>query len=128
MIKKQKKESSMKRYLGKKKVLKIYIDTMDKYEKKPLYEALLEEVKKEKLAGATVYKGVAGIGAFTEVHSFKVWALAQELPLVVEVIDDEDKILNFIDHIDGMLDNGLITLTDTEVIKYKHENFNKDPQ
>ena len=116
----------MKRYLGKKKVLKIYIDTTDKYNNKPLYEALLEEVKREKLAGATVYKGVAGIGAFTEVHSFKVWALAQELPLIIEIIDDEEKITNFINHIDKMLDNGLITLTDVEVIKYKHENFEKD--
>jgi hypothetical protein len=115
----------MKRYLGKKKVLKIFIDSMDKYNKVPLWEALLEEVKKEKLAGATVYKGVAGIGAFSEVRSFKVWALAQDLPLVIEIIDDEQKISNFIDHIDGMIDNGLVTLTDTEVIKYKHENFDK---
>ena len=116
----------MKRYLGKKKVLKIFIDTMDKYNKMPLWEALLEEVKKEKLAGATVYKGVAGIGAFSEVRSFKVWALAQDLPLVIEIIDDDEKIATFIDHIDGMIDNGLITLTDTQVIKYKHENFEKD--
>jgi PII-like signaling protein len=116
----------MKRYLGKKKVLKIFIDSMDKYNKVPLWEALLEEVKKEKLAGATVYKGVAGIGAFSEVRSFKVWALAQDLPLVIEIIDDEQKINNFIDHIDGMIDNGLVTLTDTEVIKYKHENFDKE--
>ena len=115
----------MKRYLGKKKVLKIFIDSMDKYNKVPLWEALLEEVKKEKLAGATVYKGVAGIGAFSELRSFKVWALAQDLPLVIEIIDDEQKISNFIDHIDGMIDNGLVTLTDTEVIKYKHENFDK---
>jgi len=116
----------MKRYLGKKKVLKIYIDTTDKYKDEPLWEALLKEVKEKKLAGATVYKGVAGIGAFTEIRSFNVWALAQELPLVIEIIDDEEKITDFIEHIDDMLDNGLITLTDTEVIKYKHENFNKD--
>jgi len=118
----------MKRYLGHKKVLKIYIDTLDKYDDKPLWEEILKEVKEKKLAGATVYKGVAGIGAFTELRSFKVWALAQELPLVIEIIDDAEKINNFIDHIDHMLDNGLITLTDTEVIKYKHENFNQDTQ
>jgi len=116
----------MKRYLGKKKVLKIYIDTLDKYEEKPLWEEILKKVKEHKIAGATVYKGVAGIGAFTEVRSFKVWALAQELPLVIEIIDDEKKITDFIDHIDHMLDNGLITLTDTEVIKYKHENLNQE--
>ncbi len=116
----------MKRYLGKKKVLKIYIDTTDKYNGEALWEVLLKKVKEEKLAGATVHKAVAGIGAFSEVHSFKVWALAQELPLIIEIIDDEEKIQTFLESIDGMLQNTLITLTDTEVIRYKHENFDKD--
>jgi PII-like signaling protein len=118
----------MKRYLGKKKVLKIFIDTTDKYNNESLWERILKEVKEEKLAGATVYKGVAGIGAFTEIRTFNVWALAQELPLIIEIIDDEEKITAFIQHIDPMLDNALLTLTDTEVIKYKHENFIKDEQ
>ncbi len=118
----------MKKYLGQKKILRIYIDTMDKYNNNPLFEEILKEVHKEKLAGATVFKAVAGIGAFAELRSFKVWALAQELPLVIEIIDDESKIRAFIEHIDPMIDNGLMTLTDTEVIKYKHENFTKDEQ
>ena len=116
----------MKRYLGKKKVLKIYIDTTDKYNGEPLWEELLKKVKEEGLAGATVHKAVAGIGAFSEVHSFKVWALAQELPLVIEIIDDEEKIYTFLDTIDDMMQNALITITDTEVIRYKHENFHKE--
>jgi len=118
----------MKRYLGKKKILKIYIDTMDKYEGDPLWEVILHQVKKEQLAGATVLKAVAGIGAFAEMRSFNVWSLAQDLPLTIEIIDDEAKIASFIDHIDPLLENALITLTDTEVIKYKHENFQKDEQ
>ena len=113
----------MKRYLGKKKVLKIYIDTTDKYDGEPLWELLLQKVKENGLAGATVHKAVAGIGAFSEVHSFKVWALAQELPLVIEIIDNEEKIYAFLDTVDGMMQNALVTLTDTEVIRYKHENF-----
>ncbi|SFV67538.1 hypothetical protein MNB_SM-6-1056 [hydrothermal vent metagenome] len=116
----------MKRYLGHKKILRIYIDTLDKYNGNPLFEEILKEVKNEQLAGATVFKAVAGVGAFTEMRSFKVWALAQELPLVIEIIDDEEKIRNFIEHIDTMIDNGLVTITNTEVIKYKHENFNKE--
>ncbi len=113
----------MKRYLGKKKVLKIYIDTLDKHEAKPLWEVLLQKVKELHLAGATVYKAVAGIGAFSEIHSFKVWSLAQELPVIIEIIDDEEKIYNFLNTIDDILENALVTLTDTEVIRYKHENF-----
>lgn len=116
----------MKHYLGHKKILRIYIDTLDKYKGEPLWEELLKEVKHEGLAGATVIKATAGIGAFSEVHSFKVWALAQELPLILEIIDDEEKIRAFIEHIDGMIDNGLVTLTNTEVITYKHENFKRD--
>lgn len=113
----------MKKYLGKKKVLRIYIDNLDKYEEKPLWEEILKEVKKEGLAGATVFKGVAGIGAFAQLRSFNVWALSQELPVVIEIIENEDKIMNFIKHLDGMIDEGLITLSDTKVIKYKHEKF-----
>jgi len=116
----------MKRYLGKKKVLKIYIDNQDKYHDRPLWEEILKEVKGEGLAGATVFKGVAGIGVFAEIRSFNVWALAQDLPVVIEIIEDEDKITNFIEHLDGMIDEGLITLSDTEVIKYKHEKFQQD--
>jgi PII-like signaling protein len=116
----------MKRYLGHKKILRIYIDTLDKYNDNPLFEEILKEVKKEHLAGATVIKAIAGLGAFTEMRSFKVWALAQELPLVIEIIDDEEKIRTFIERIDTMIDNGLVTITDTEVIKYKHENLSTE--
>jgi len=116
----------MKKYLGKKKVLRIYIDNVDKYDDKPLWEEILKEVKAKGLAGATVFKGVAGIGAFAQLRSFNVWALAQELPIVIEIIENEDKITNFIEHLDGMIDEGLITLSDTEVIKYKHEKFQED--
>ena len=118
----------MKRFLGHKKILRIYIDTLDKYNGEPLWEELLKEVKKEQLAGATVIKAIAGLGAFAELRSFKVWALAQELPLIIEIIDDENKIQSFIEHIDNMIDNGLITITDTQVIKYKHKNFNKQEE
>ncbi len=116
----------MKRYLGKKKLLKIYIDTLDKHDGKPLWEELLKKVKEHALAGATVYKADAGIGAFSQIHSFKVWSLAQELPVIVEIIDEEEKIRNFLNAIDSMMQNALVTLTDTEVIRYKHENFDKE--
>ena len=114
----------MQRYLGKKKILRIYMDTTDKYEGEVLWERILKEVKMQELSGATVFKGVAGIGAFSELRSFKVWALAQELPLIIEIIDDEEKLMTFIETIDSLLENVLMTLTETEVIRYKHKNFN----
>ena len=111
----------MKRYLGKKKIVRIYIDNQDKFEGKPLWEEILREVKEQGLAGATVFKGVAGIGAHTEIRSFNILAISQELPLIIEIIDDEEKVSSFLDNIDHMIDEGLVTMSDTEVIKYKHK-------
>lgn len=116
----------MKRYLGKKKALKIYIDTLDKHNGKPLWEVVLEKTKELELAGATVYKAVAGIGAFSQIHSFKLWSLSQELPIIIEIIESQEKIESFLATIDTLLENALVTLTDIEVIRYKHENFTKD--
>ncbi len=111
----------MKRFLGAKKIARIYIDNQDKYNGRPLWEEILKKVKELGLAGATVFKGVAGIGAHAQMRSFNVWTLSQELPLIIEIIDDEDKITNFINNTDDMIDEGLITLCDTQVIKYKHK-------
>ncbi len=113
----------MKRYLGKKKIARIYIDNQDKYKGKPLWQEILKKVKENGLSGATVFKGVAGIGTHSEVRSFNVWVLSQELPLIIEIVDDEEKIINFINKTDDMIDEGLITLSDTEVIKYKHRKI-----
>ena len=111
----------MKRYLGKKKIARIYIDNQDKYNGKPLWEELLKKVKECGLAGATVFKGVAGIGVHSELRSFNIWAMSQELPVVIEIIDEEEKIINFMDDVDEMIEEGLATLNDIEVIKYKHK-------
>lgn len=114
----------MKRYLGQRKILRIYIDNDDKYEKEPLWEAILKKAKEFGLSGATVFKGVAGMGAHSEIETFSVWSLSQKLPIVVEIIDKEDKIRSFLKTLELMVDEGLITLTDTEVISYKHPKFN----
>ncbi|RRS32733.1 MAG: hypothetical protein P794_00655 [Epsilonproteobacteria bacterium (ex Lamellibrachia satsuma)] len=111
----------MKRYLGQKKVARIYIDNQDKFEGKPLWEEVLIKAKEYGLAGATVFKGVSGIGVRGEIHSFNVWSIAQKLPLVIELIDDEEKIFDFLEQTDGMIEEGITTLSDTEVIRYKHK-------
>ncbi len=115
----------MKRFLGKKKLLRIYIDNNDKYGRKALWEALLEKSKEFSLAGATVYKAVAGIGAHTKIRTFNVWSLSQEMPIIIEIIDDSNKIENFLKNVDDMIEEGLVTLSDVEVISYKHGGFSK---
>jgi len=107
--------------LGQKKVARIYIDNQDKFEGKPLWEAILIKSKECQLAGATVFKGISGIGIQGEIHSFNVWSISQTLPLVIELIDDEEKIFAFLEKINGMIEAGITTLSDTEVIRYKHK-------
>ncbi len=109
----------MKRYLGTKKVARIYIDNQDKFEGTPLWEKLLTEAKAYGLAGATVFKGVSGIGVQGTIHTFNVWSISQKLPLIIELIDDEEKIKGFLERIDAMIEEGMTTLSDTEVIRYK---------
>jgi len=111
----------MEKYLGAKKILRIYIDNEDRFNGKPLWEELLKKVKECGLAGATVFKGVGGIGAHSEIKSFSVFVLSQELPIVIEIIDSKENIENFLDIADDMIEEGLVTITDTQVIKYKHK-------
>ncbi len=109
----------MKRYLGKKKLIRIYVDNTDSYEGEPLWQKLLQKAKESGLAGATVLKAVAGMGIHTQVHSSDIWTLAQKLPLIVEIIDDEDKIIKFIDECNDMIGEGMVTMSDVDVLRYK---------
>jgi PII-like signaling protein len=110
----------MKRYLGKKKLMRIYLVNSDTHEGKPLWQSLLHKVKAEGLAGATVFKAAAGIGVQTELHTFEIWSMAQKLPIVIEIIESEKKIREFLDKYDTMIGEGLVTLCDVEVLRYKN--------
>ena len=111
----------MKQYIGKRKLLRIYIGNEDKLDGKPLWEVLLSKCKENGIAGATVYKAVAGIGAHSELHSFNIWSLNQKLPLVIEIIDTEEKIKSFLKSADKIIEEGLMTISDVDVISYKHQ-------
>lgn len=113
----------MQRYLGKRKELKIYISNEDQYEGKPLFEALLALAKEMGLAGATVIKAVGGMGAHSELHTFNVWVLKQKMPLIVAIIDKEEKISDFLDAAGGMIAEGLVTMNDIDVVQYHHPKF-----
>ncbi len=110
----------MRRDLGRRKVLKIYIGNEDTFENRPLWEALLGRAKECGIAGATVFKAAAGIGAHSQLHTFSVWALKQKLPIVIEIIDREEKIREFLEAADPMIREGLVTMGDVEVIDYRH--------
>jgi len=113
----------MQRYLGKRKELKIYISDEDLYKGRPLFEALLTLAKEMELAGATVFKAVAGMGAHSEIHTFNVWVLKQKMPMIVAIIDSEEKIEAFLNEADGMIEEGLVTMNDIDVVRYHHPKF-----
>ena len=113
----------MQRYLGKRKELKIYISNEDTYEGKPMFEALLSVAKEKGLAGATVYKAVAGMGAHSQVHSFNVWVLKQKVPLIVQIIDSQEKIMDFLQAAEHIIKEGLVTINEIDVVQYHHPKF-----
>ncbi|AKF24974.1 hypothetical protein YH65_05895 [Sulfurovum lithotrophicum] len=115
----------MQRYLGIRKELKIYISNEDTVDGKPLFEALLTLAKEKGIAGATVLKAVAGMGAHSEIHSFNVWVLKQKVPLIITMIDTEENIKVFLDAAGDMIEEGLVTISDTEVLHYHHPKFGK---
>lgn len=101
-------------------ILRIYISSTDRINQTPLSEFIVFQAKKEGIAGATVLKGILGYGASSVIHSYKFWEVSEKLPIVVELIDDEDKIRSFYDNLRPQLETMkygcLATLSRTEVL------------
>ncbi|MCF6266304.1 MAG: DUF190 domain-containing protein [Desulfuromusa sp.] len=110
----------MQRLEGEQTLMRIFIGESDRCENKPLYKVLLEMFRKKGFAGATVLRGVAGFGANSVLHTDGLLRLSQSLPLVIEVVDREDKIESIIPQLDEMLLGGMITLEKARVISYKN--------
>jgi uncharacterized protein len=107
------------------KLLRIFLGESDKYKHQSLYEAIVLKAREMGLAGATVLRGIEGFGAGSRIiHTAKILRLSEDLPLIVEIVDTEEKIRNFIPVIDSLFDEvgcgGLVTLEKAEIIKYTH--------
>ncbi|MFK5927392.1 MAG: DUF190 domain-containing protein [Desulfuromusa sp.] len=109
----------MKRLDGEQSLMRVFIGESDRHQNKPLYKVLLELFRKNGFAGATVLRGVAGFGANSVLHTDRLLCLSQDLPLVIEVVDSEEKIESIIPQLDEMLQGGMITLEKARVICYK---------
>ncbi|RIH86039.1 DUF190 domain-containing protein [Calidithermus roseus] len=104
---------------GEAKLLRIFIGESDKWQGRPLHEAIVLEAKQHGLAGATVFKGIMGFGAHSRIHSAKLLQLSEDLPLMIEIVDSEEKIRAFLPLLDTMVREGLVTLERVEVIRYR---------
>lgn len=101
-------------------LLRIFIGESDKYEHKPLYEWIVLQAREQGLAGATVLRGMMGFGANTRViHTFKIERLSEDLPMVVEVVDTQEKLEAFLELIDPHIKAGLVTLEKAQIKFYR---------
>ena len=107
---------------GKAKMLRVYFGEDDKWNGKPLYRAIVEKCRELDIAGATVLRGVAGYGASTLIHRPHVFSLSHDAPLMVSVVDAEEKIQKLIPFLDEAVADGLIAISEVEVIKYVHQD------
>lgn len=99
-------------------LLRIFIGESDRFQGKPLYETIVLKAREMQLAGATVLRGPMGYGRSSHLHTAKILRLSEDLPLVLEIVDAEDKINSFLPVLDGMMSHGLITLEKVKVYRY----------
>jgi len=107
-------------------LLRIFIGESDKTEGRPLYEAIVQEARHCGLAGATVLRGFYGFGAASRIHTSKVLRLSEDLPVIVEIVDTEDKIEQFLPALDKMIGEGLVTLEKVRIMAYRHGSSDED--
>jgi PII-like signaling protein len=105
---------------GKAKMMRIYIGESDRWQDKPLHEALVHAMRANDLAGATVYRGILGYGAHRRVHKEKPLHLSHDCSIMISVVDTEEKLQDFLAIVDKMVQEGLVVLSDVDIIKYAH--------
>ena len=102
------------------KLLRIFIGESDKHDGLPLYEWIIKKAREMKMVGATVFRGIEGFGAKSHLHTAKILRLSQDLPILIELIDVEEKIDKFVEIIDPVIKKGIVTLENVEVKFYRN--------
>lgn len=103
---------------GEQVLVRIFIGEMDSWHHRPLYRALLERLRQEGFAGATVIRAVAGFGARSVLHTIDILRLSEDLPIVIEVVDTEERVQQLTPILDEMVGDGLVTMEKVRVLKY----------
>jgi PII-like signaling protein len=110
---------------GKAKLMRIYIGENDKWHDKPLYQAIVAGLRAHDIAGVTVYRGILGYGANRRIHKDAALSLSHDRPILLSIVDTEEKLKKFMPILEDMVQQGLVVLSDVDVIKYTH-NYEKD--
>jgi len=101
-------------------LLRIFIGESDRWNHKPLYEAIVLKARELHLAGATVLRGPMGFGKSSRMHTAKILRLSMDLPIVIEIVDSEEKINTLLPELEQMMSGGMVTLERVQVINYQH--------
>jgi PII-like signaling protein len=109
----------MVRIEGEGKLVRIFIGESDTWHGKPLYQAIVERVREEGLAGATVVRGIEGFGADSRLHTSRILRLSEDLPVVIEIVDTTEQIQRVLPLLDEMVGEGMVTLERVEIIAYR---------
>lgn len=109
----------MNRMDGPAMLARIYIGDADRYHGAPLYEALVAFLRERGIAGATVFRGIEGFGATAHLHTTRILRLSEDLPILIEVVDQEHRLRSVLPEIDAMVGDGLITLERVAVVAYR---------
>jgi uncharacterized protein len=104
---------------GEGKLLRLFIGESDTWHGKPLYQAIIERVRKEGLAGATVIRGIEGFGADSRLHTSRILRLSEDLPVVIEIVDTPDQIDRVVPILDEMVGEGMLTLERVQIVSYR---------
>ena len=118
--KKKEEPPSIKRE-GKAKMMRILVGENDRWRGKPLHDAIVESLRANEIAGVTVYKGILGYGANRRIHKESALSLSHDLPVLISVIDSEEKLRAYIPILDQMVQQGLVALSDVDIVKYTHD-------
>jgi uncharacterized protein len=104
---------------GRGKLVRIFIGESDTWHGKPLYQSIVERVREHGLAGATVIRGIEGFGAQSHLHTARILRLSEDLPILIEIVDTEERINEILPMLDEMVTEGLVTLEAVEIIAYR---------
>jgi PII-like signaling protein len=100
-------------------LLRVFCGESDTWHGKPLYEAIVQRVREEGMAGATVLRGIEGFGAHSRIHTSRLLRLSEDLPVVIELVDERERIESILPALDEMIEEGMITLERVQVIAYR---------
>lgn len=103
---------------GEQVLLRIFVDSAHKHHHRPVYELLVERARDAGLAGATVLKGLMGFGKSSRLHTAKLLEVSTNLPVVIEIVDTQERIDTFMPAVDELVSNGLVTIERVKVVKY----------